>query len=317
MSRSHLNEQLSTCTWPHFSLFTCLASVQPTVSPSCAAQRQLRKVARWEAAALDGELCKNYPVTKNCVCAGDEVLGTGTRIWADPIGRDQHFILPFISTVWGCVSVFMWQTQEAWEAMYAVPAGATTVEVLTCVHFHLNEFMGWCGLETLRSLLDVVGCAGLCSELASSVPVPTGWTVLTQYEAGEWELQGTLSQLISGLPANYQKRLLKQEEETRPAPSASLWIMMGMFPSFLMEHSAASSYSALLPCTEKVQFVLFFYPVFLEQAAMSWNPTAISCQCCLSSSAEHSTGAATLISWTGRSGSPAREELGRPGVVKA
>lgn len=80
MSRSHLNELLSTSTWPHFLLFACLAFVQSSVSPSCAAQRQLRKVVRWEPAALDGELCKKDPVTKSCMSAGDEVLGTGIRV---------------------------------------------------------------------------------------------------------------------------------------------------------------------------------------------------------------------------------------------
>lgn len=102
--------------------------------------------------------------------------------------------------------------------------------------------------ENLRSLLDVVGCVDLCSQLASSVPVPDRMSSdECLCEIGKWELQGTLSQLISGLPANYQKRLLEQEEETCPVSWTSLWTMMGVFPSFLVEHSAASSYSALLP----------------------------------------------------------------------
>lgn len=52
---------------------------------------------------------------------------------------------------------------------------------------------------------------------------------------------------------------------------------------------------------------------------MSWNPTAVSCQCCLSSSEWLIASAATLISRIGKSVStaPRSETRGRPAVVQA
>lgn len=100
-------------------------------------------------------------------------------------------------------------------------------------------------------LKESVGCCRVCRSVLTAGFVCTSADRTSSdeclCETGKWELQGTLSQLISGLPANYQKRLLEQEEETCPVSWTSLWTMMGVFPSFLVEHSAASSYSALLP----------------------------------------------------------------------
>lgn len=52
---------------------------------------------------------------------------------------------------------------------------------------------------------------------------------------------------------------------------------------------------------------------------MSWNPTAVSSQCCLSSSEWLIASAATLISRIGKAGStaPRSETPGRPAVVQA
>lgn len=108
-------------------------------------------------------------------------------------------------------------------------------------------------------LKESVGCCRVCRSVLTAGFVCTSADRTSSDEClceiGKWELQGTLSQLISGLPANYQKRLLEQKEETCPVSWTSLWTMMGVFPSFLVEHSAASSYSALLPWTEVVQFL--------------------------------------------------------------
>lgn len=78
--------------------------------------------------------------------------------------------------------------------------------------------MMWVGGD----LKESVGYSRMCRSVLRAGFICTSANRMSSddclYEAAEWELQGTLSQLFSGLSANYQKRLLKQEEETRPVP---------------------------------------------------------------------------------------------------